>query len=202
MRKLFVVLLILFVASTMGCTNKGNNTNVKATNSTQLGSVKLESANPANPANHVKNVILLVGDGMGLTQIYVPDRYLEDLYHKHLIIPTIKTRGLITTYSLSSEVTDSAAAATALFSGYKTINHMINELPNGSIPHRTLGEIFKAEGKSVGIVTTTRLTHATPAGIYAHVKSRYEENKIALQLLKFQPTVALGGGLEVLSAKE
>ncbi len=196
MRKLFVVLLILLVASTMGCANKGNNTNVKATNSTQLGSVKLESANSVNPANHVKNVILLVGDGMGLTQIYVPDRYLEDLYHKHLVIPTIKTRGLITTYSLSSEVTDSAAAATALFSGYKTINHMINELPNGSIPHRTLGEIFKAEGKSVGIVTTTRLTHATPAGIYAHVKSRYEENKIALQLLKFQPTVALGGGLE------
>ncbi len=197
-----IVLLIVAGAFLSGCTG-----NVKTVKNTPVSSnaihqntsvlKKMESSSYISSKTKVaKNIILLVGDGMGLTQIYVPDRYLEDLYGKHLIIPTIKTRGLITTYSLSSEVTDSAAAATALFSGYKTVNHMINELPNGSIPHKTLGEIFKAEGKSVGIVTTTRLTHATPAGIYAHVKSRYMENEIALQLLKFEPTVALGGGLE------
>ncbi len=203
---MLVLVAIVLAGSFAGCTNhtkpagqtsSANKSNIAASSPSpaKFQPLETESANSAG-FKPVKNIILLVGDGMGLTQIYVPDRYLEDLYGEHLIIPTIKTRGLITTYSLSSEVTDSAAAATALFSGYKTINHMINELPNGSVPHRTLGEIFKAEGKSVGIVTSTRLTHATPAGIYAHVKSRYMENEIALQLLKFEPTVALGGGLE------
>ncbi len=150
----------------------------------------------------VKNVIILVGDGMGLTQVYVADKYAQTVLGMKLMIPTIKTRGLITTYSLSSEVTDSAAAATALFSGYKTNNGMINVLPDGRIPNRTLGEIFKAMGKSIGIVTTTRVTHATPAGIYAHIKSREEEAEIAEQLLKFEPTVILGGGWKYFLPKE
>ncbi len=206
--KLMSILLIFSILSTViicGCVNEksniNTNTETKLLENSKVNNVQLSSNSEntveSNKKVKVKNVILFIGDGMGITQTYVAERYKEEIEHGHLVLLTdFKTRGTITTYSLSSEVTDSAAAGTALLSGYKTDNGMINVRPDGSIPRKTLGEIAKEKGKSVGIVTTTRVTHATPASVYAHIKDREEEDKIAEQLLKFEPDVVLGGGLE------
>ncbi|WP_423792334.1 alkaline phosphatase [Methanocaldococcus indicus] len=196
---LFLIVGILFSVSICGCITESSH--IKETE--KIEGSKLTLSKPKNDNKKVKNVILMIGDGMGITQTYLAERYKEEIENGHLVILTnFKTRGTITTYSLSSEVTDSAAAGTALLSGYKTNNGMINILPNGSIPRKTLGEIAKEKGKSVGIVTTTRVTHATPASVYAHIKDREEEDKIAEQLLEFEPDVVLGGGLEYFIPKD
>ena len=198
----FLIFSILFAVAICGCVNEkssiSTNTEIKSSENLKMDNIQLSHAskNNVNSNKKVKNVILLIGDGMGITQTYVAERYKEEIENGHLVLLTnFKTKGTITTYSLSSEVTDSAAAGTALLSGYKTNNRMINVKPDGSIPRKTLGEIAKEKGKSVGIVTTTRVTHATPAAVYAHIKDREEENEIAEQLLEFEPDVVLGGGL-------
>jgi len=108
---------------------------------------------------------------------------------------SIPTRGTTTTHSASSEVTDSSAAATALYSGYKTNNGVINVLPDGRKVF-TIGHAAKKAGLCVGILSTARLTDATPAGVFGHSSDRSDENLIALQLEDFGPDVAMAGGLK------
>lgn len=148
----------------------------------------------AENVQHVSGIILLIGDGMGINQVRSADIYSRQISGKPLAINSIITRGTTTTYSANSEVTDSAAAATALYSGFKTDNGALNTLPDGR-EVSTIACAAKKAGLSVGVVSTTRLTHATPAGIYGHSPSRDDENLIAEQLLEFSPDVALAGGL-------
>jgi alkaline phosphatase len=101
---------------------------------------------------------------------------------------------MTTTYSADSEVTDSASASTALYSGYKANNGVIGILPDGRKVF-TIGHAAKKAGLSVGVVTTTRLTHATPAALYSHSAHRDDENFIAEQVSQFEPDVAMGGGI-------
>lgn len=143
----------------------------------------------------VKGIILLIGDGMGINQARAAAIYSRQVLGKPLTMDSIATRGTTTTYSADSEVTDSAAAATALNSGHKTNNGVINLLPDKTTRVFTIGQAAKRAGLSVGILSTARLTHATPAGVYSHVKHRDEEDSIAEQLTEFLPDVAMAGGL-------
>ncbi|ENN95724.1 Alkaline phosphatase [Methanocaldococcus villosus KIN24-T80] len=206
MKKISATLIIfglIFGIMLCGCVNKANSEGITQNTNTYIKEVSFSKIGSNESKHKVKNVILLIGDGMGVTQAYIAERYKQEVENGNLVILTkFKNKGLITTYSESSEITDSAAAGTALLSGYKTYNGMINMKPDGSIPKKTLGELAKKMGKSVGIVTTTRITHATPASVYAHVKSREEEDEIAEQLLEFEPTVAFGGGLEYFIPKD
>lgn len=77
-----------------------------------------------------KGVILFIGDGMGINQLRAAAIYSQQVFGKSLEIDSIATRGITTTYSADSEVTDSAAASTALYSGYKTNNGVLNILPD------------------------------------------------------------------------
>lgn len=95
--------------------------------------------------------------------------------------------------SLNSLVTDSAAAASAWGSGSRVFNGAVNMLPDGQ-PLTPLAALAKQRGKAVGLVTTTRITHATPAGFAASVPSRDLEDEIAPQYLNIVD-VLLGGGL-------
>ncbi|HOB15728.1 MAG TPA: alkaline phosphatase [Defluviitoga sp.] len=141
-------------------------------------------------ATEIKNVILFIGDGMGENHV-VATSFLEK---KELNMLKANFFGYIQTHSLNNEVTDSAAAATALATGYKTNNGMIGMLPNGEvIPN--LAEILSKNGYKTGIVVTCRVTHATPAGFYGHVASRDEESKLAKQLVDSNLTVVFGGGV-------
>ncbi len=100
---------------------------------------------------------------------------------------------MITTHSSDSLVTDSAAAGTALATGYKTQNGVIAQLPDGR-KVKTLMEAARDKGMAAGIVTTTRLTHATPATFAAHNESRYNADAIAEDYLKSDVEFFAGGG--------
>ncbi|MCB0309088.1 MAG: alkaline phosphatase [Bdellovibrionales bacterium] len=146
-----------------------------------------------------KNIILFIGDGMGqgivtATRIkhYRPDR--------KMYIDTLPYTAIVKTYSKDSIVTDSAAAATAIACGEKVENGVLGQdgtAVAGQKDGKTLkciAEIAKEKGKSVGLVTTTEITHATPAGFYAKVHHRDLTPTIASQLLASSFDVFLGGG--------
>lgn len=147
----------------------------------------------------IKNVILMIGDGMGPQQVG-----MATLYRK-LITPNQKelaleqltkigTTGTANTWSFDNIVTDSAAAATAMACGVKTLNDVIGLLPDGS-PCQSILILAHQQGKATGLVTTTRFSHATPAAFVAHHVSREEENDIALEIIQSKNVdIILGGG--------
>jgi len=155
----------------------------------------------AESVGEAKGIILLIGDGMGINQVRAAAIYSQEVLGKPLAIDSIPIRGTTTTYSADSQVTDSAAAATALYSGHKTRNGAINVLPDGT-QLSTIAHAAKKAGLSVGVVSTTRLTHATPAAVYSQSPRRDDEDLIAQQLPEFQLDVALAGGLSYFIPKD
>ncbi|PNR88762.1 alkaline phosphatase [Petrotoga sp. 9T1HF07.CasAA.8.2] len=140
-------------------------------------------------AGDVKNVIFFIGDGMGPNQMLLSS-YLEG---RELYMMQMPYTGYAITYSADSNVTDSAAAGTALASGYKTNSGFIGVLPNGEIVP-TIAEVLAEQGYKTGVVATSRITHATPAAYYGHTNDRDAEQVLAEQLVNSNLTVALGGG--------
>ena len=113
-------------------------------------------------------------------------------------------RAEMATYAANSPMTDSAAAATAMATGHKVNNGVISvELPGSGTPLKTLLEIFKAQDKSTGLVSTTYITHATPAAFAAHNPERNNLADIAHDYLYLtRPNVLLGGGGNGLTEKD
>lgn len=142
---------------------------------------------------NVKNLILLIGDGMGLAQI-TAGRIKIFGADGRLFMDEFPVVGLVTTHSANNLITDSAAAATAIATGYKTNNGMISVAPDGRRLY-TILEACKDKGMAVGLVVTSTITHATPAAFASHVISRKEEPKIASQLIENKIDLLLGGGL-------
>lgn len=143
-----------------------------------------------------KYVFYLIGDGMGAAQRQIAELYIQNEKQDpsaKLTMNTFPIAGLITTYSLDTLVTDSAAAGTALACGYKTNNGMIAQLPDGTAV-KTLLEEAQEKGLATGIISTTRITHATPAVFYAHHVHRDGENVIADQLVDADVDFIAGGG--------
>ena len=142
-------------------------------------------------AQEVKNIIFLIGDGMGLASASMMQ--LENNYEP-TIFDSADNIALQKTYSLDNRVTDSAASGTALASGFKTNNTMLGQLPDGTNPE-SLMELAADKGKATGLVVTTYLQHATPGAFYAHVPSRHEYATISEQLLASDIDIAIGGGI-------
>ena len=138
-----------------------------------------------------KNVFYFIGDGMASTQRRGP----EEVLGKTLLMNTFPSVGMYTTHCLDSIVTDSAAAGTALATGHKTNSGVVGVDPEGKIAYETIAEAAKKLGKSVGLVTTTPLTDATPASFASHVVTRRMQNEIAEQYLEHGFEVYMGGGL-------
>ena len=142
-----------------------------------------------------KNVILIVGDGMGAAQRDAIQLASVGA-RKKSIMDRMPHAGLVSTDSAStfSPVTDSAAAATAMASGVKTHNGRVGVDTNKrAVP--TVLERAKGAGKAAGLVTTSTVTDATPAAFAAHVADRYRQRHIARQYLEASgPDVVLGGG--------
>ncbi|MBV7507838.1 alkaline phosphatase [Bacillus sp. sid0103] len=156
-----------------------------------------------NGTKKVKNVILLIGDGMGFS--YTTGlRYFNHDSQKGLMNPTIFDQcfvGSQSTYSLDrvSNITDSAAAGTALSTGYKTYNGALGlNLDKQAVP--TILELAKFRGKSTGLVGTSQINHATLAAFAAHMESREQYDQIADDYLderiegNHKIDVMLGGG--------
>lgn len=154
----------------------------------------LPAAETPAPRPRPVRVILMIGDGMGL-----PTVAHAHYYHfgadgfQPLAMESLPVTGLAYTHSKDHVVTDSAAAATALFSGCKTRNGMLGLDAEGK-PAPTLLEEARAAGLAAGVISTAPLTHATPAGTYAHVRDRKDFAGIFGWLLKNRPEVAIGWG--------
>ncbi|CAJ0791632.1 Alkaline phosphatase [Ralstonia condita] len=179
----------------------------------------------AHAAGEAKNVIFFLGDGMGPTTVTATRIYKVGEAGK-LTMESLKRTARIKTYSNDAQTTDSAPSMSAYMTGVKMNNEVISMSAdtkasdatgkgyvngadstcpaNNGTPAVTLLELAKAAGKSVGAVTTTRVTHATPAATYSHVCHRDGENTIAAQgtpgntlynaALKDGLDVLLGGG--------
>ena len=168
----------------------------------------VQPAEPAQPEAAPRNVILLIGDGMGPQQLAL----LLDWADAAGASPTHFERltdvghlGLVRTGAKGSALTDSAASATAIACGVEVPNGVISVDENGRAL-RTCMEDADASGRMTGLVTTTRLTHATPASFAAHVQKRNQEKEIAQQMLSTPfVDVMLGGGaafIDVANAPE
>lgn len=146
----------------------------------------------AGEALAAKNVILMIGDGMGYQHVRAGGYYLNGSAGTLCFEPF--HRAGVKTRSLNSSVTDSAAAGTALATGYKVNNGAISQSATGQ-PYLTILEEAKALGKKTGLVTTVPITHATPAAFGAHEASRNSYINIGNDFLNSsRPDVLFGGG--------
>ena len=164
-------------------------------------------AGPA--AAQTKNVILFVGDGMGVSTVSFT-RFGVVGVDGRLVMDQFPYTALSRTSTADHITPDSAGTMTAMTTGVNTNSGVIGYPPtteradfNGDgdgVPLTNVAELAKGRGYSVGIVTTARLTHATPAAVYAHVNDRNLENDIAAQLAPGGPGYnrRLGPGIDVL----
>lgn len=159
-----------------------------------------------------KNLIVLIGDGMGPAQVSAAryyQQYTKGINHLNLDPYYV---GQATTYAdrgedggkvVSGIVTDSASAGTAFATGHKTYNAGIS-VSNEDVakPFASIIEAAEASGKATGLVTTARITHATPAVYASHVRSRDNESAIASQYLDSGVDVLMGGGKQFFVTKD
>ena len=169
--------------------------------SSNAGTAAPDAGTPATTPT--KNVVFFLGDGMGLTTMTAARIYKvgED---GELTMDTLPETGFVRTFSNNAQVTDSAPSMSAYMTGVKMNNEVISmsadtmaydaggkdylsgadsTCPSGNgKPVTTLLELMKAAGYGTGVVTTTRITHATPAATYSHICHRDGENTIAAQL--------------------
>lgn len=136
----------------------------------------------------VKNIILMIGDGMGTSEIYAG----YTLNHGHLNLERMRNIGFSKTYS-TDYITDSGAGGTAISTGRKTYNGAIG-VDSAGKPVRTILEWSEEYGKATGMVTTCAVTHATPASFISHQASRGDYELIAEDFLKTDIDVFIGGG--------
>ena len=142
-------------------------------------------------AQEVKNIIYLIGDGMGLSSVSM---MMVESGYDVTIFDKAENVALQKTYSADNRVTDSAASGTALATGYKTNNTFVGCTPDG-VAVESLMDVAKAQGKATGVVVTTYLQHATPAAFYAHTQNRHNYDVITEQLVESSLDVAIGGGM-------
>lgn len=143
------------------------------------------------------NVILLIGDGMGLSEVSAAFYYGSN----DNVFTWFREIGLINTSSAKQKITDSAAGGTAFACGEKTYNGAVG-LSTDSTRIENLVEILSARNYNTGIISTSAITHATPACFYAHVPLRKMQYEIAEQLVTSEVDFFAGGGTKWFSNRE
>jgi len=139
--------------------------------------------------NVQKNIILIIGDGMGVPQITAGMYKLKN----QTALENFPIIGLSKTHSSNALVTDSAAAGTAIACGEKTANGTVGiSMRNQKLT--SILELSKQKGYKTGIIATSTIVHATPAAFYANVLSRNQYEDIALQLSDSDVDYFIGGG--------
>lgn len=136
-----------------------------------------------------QNIILFIGDGMGLAQLCAAIGSVSDT----LNIERCTNVGLIKTQSQDDYITDSGAGGTAFSTGHKTKNSYLATDSTGK-PLKTILEFAEEAGLSTGLVVTCALTHATPAAFIAHQTGRENNEAIAADFIKTDVDVLIGGG--------
>lgn len=184
MKRISILLFAaLFFISLQSCTNSEDEKN--------------KNNNAAQNEQEVKNVILMIGDGMGVSQIYAGMTVSEE----PLAIEGFKHIGFQKTHSFSDYITDSGASGTAIATGKKTKNGSIGVGPEGEKLTSIL-ELAENNGLSTGLVSTSSILHATPASFIAHNKERHKYDELALDFLKTDIDVFIGGGRKNFAERE
>jgi alkaline phosphatase len=144
-----------------------------------------------------KNVILMIGDGMGLSHVFAG----MTANGNHLFLENFKHIGFSKTQSANGYITDSAAGGTALSCGEKTYNGAIG-MNLDTIPIENIREYAEGLGKATCIVSTSAITHATPASFVAHQRGRTMYEEIATDFLKTNIDLFIGGGYKHFSERK
>lgn len=153
-------------------------------------------ATVASAQPKVKNIIFMIGDGMGMNQVYAGMTANDN----RLNLEQCTHTGWSKTYSASSYITDSAAGGTALACGKKTKNGMVG-MDADSVPIFSTMHVAKQNGMATGFVVTCTAQHATPASFYAHQRSRKMYNYIAEDLVNSEIDVFVGGGRDYMEKR-
>ncbi len=153
-----------------------------------------------------RHIIHLVSDGMSMGTLTCADHLSHRLRERGLTWMSLYNNplaraGLMNMRSLNSLVTDSSAASSSWGSGSRIMNGVVNQLPDGT-DLKPLYELFAQAGWGRGLVTTTEITHATPAGFATNSESRDHAEKIAAQYLERKVDVLLGGGQKFFDPRE
>jgi len=168
------------------------------------------SAEESGGTGQIKNIIYLIPDGGGYglydfaNMVKVAGGFSTEKFPNKTPTDTepmslrAQLAGSVTTASASSSVTDSAAAGTALSSGYKTINGYIG-IDKNSVPKANLVEAAESVGKATGIISTYHWSHATPAAFTAHAQDRGDDYNIYQQVENKDLEVVLGVGYGMVS---
>ncbi|MBC8112539.1 MAG: alkaline phosphatase [Verrucomicrobia bacterium] len=144
-----------------------------------------------------KNIILLIGDGMGTTQIYAAMVAKQG----KLNLERCTDVGFSKTHTINGSITDSGAGATALAIGQKTYGYAIGVDADKKI-QVNIREIAETNGLATGLVATCSITHATPASFIAHQPYRAMEEDIAADFLKSNIDVFIGGGRQFFTIRK
>lgn len=135
------------------------------------------------------NIILMIGDGMGLSQISA-GMYANK---NHTVLEDFPVIGLSKTQAMKNLVTDSAASGTAMACGEKTYNGAIGINPSNE-ELKSILKICEEKGYNTGLIATSSIVHATPASFYANVISRRKYEEIAFQMSESEVDYFIGGG--------
>jgi alkaline phosphatase len=201
MQKLSLILIVIILSS-VSCQNSSpkqnkyenhENENISFTNPSPYDIISVQQ--PTGKA--VKNVILMIGDGMGLTQVstaWVANR-------GKLNLDNFPYTGVMRTYTANKLITDSGAAGTAMATGQKTNYHSVGvDIHGNDIP--SLIDLSAEKGLSTAVVVTCGLTDATPATFLAGNADRNNEEELALDFLQTQANYILGGSRTKFNKRE
>ena len=161
-----------------------------------LAVLLLTSAAPgAEGRESAKYIFLFIGDGMGEAQVRAAELYSLGSGTGKISFSSMPVRGKMSTSTADGAVTDSAAAGTALASGFKTKNGILNMDPSRTKRFLTVAMLARDRGMKVGIVTSSFLNDATPAAFYAWRPSRTDWYEIGEQLAESGFDYFAGGGV-------
>ena len=189
----YTLILLVFLG---GCTTPEDykdgkyNKEQEVESFTLSNTYKVQKIAQYNGSNeHAKNIILLIGDGMGSSHVFagITANKGETYFQQ------FKNMGYSKTASANNYTTDSAAGGTAISTGESTNNGAVGVDVNNK-PLKTILEIAEEYGKATGMVATSSITHATPASFIAHQPKRNMYQEIALDFMDTDIDVFIGGG--------
>lgn len=191
MKKLIALLLsFLLLFSFCGCSDANlepegwySETGINLTQKQLNGVINQDFETP-------KNVIVIIGDGMGPNDITLAEKHQDGTFEFGLALNLITNHGLANTHSADAAVTDSAASGTALSTGEKTNNGYIGKDTSGA-DLKTMAETAREAGKKVGIITDEDIAGATPSAFVVHNISRSNTKELTNDIIKFKPDVLM-----------
>ncbi len=203
MRKLLALLLAVFLLTGLAACGTGSSdadtstmSSVEpawySTENTVISQETVASV-MAQEYQRPRNVIMMIGDGMGPNDLILTEQFNEHCWDFGLLMNGFVNHGMATTASADNAITDSAASATALATGYKTNNAMIGFWVD-KMRRQNISELAREQGKKVGVVTNDSVLGATPSAFVNHVYSRNATKLLANGFVEFMPDVLIGQG--------